>query len=143
MAMTLHTISPAKGSRKGKKRVGRGLSSKGTTAGRGTKGQRARSGGKGGLKMKGLRQTLLRVPKSRGFKSQALQPSVVQLDQLNDVDLKIVSPKTLKAAGLVEVTRAGVKILSRGDIKKAVQVKGCKVSAAAKAKIEKAGGTVS
>lgn len=142
MAMQLHTIKANKGSRKGKKRVGRGLASKGTTAGRGSKGQRARSGGKSGLKMKGLRQTLLRVPKTRGFKSQALSPAVVQLDELNDVELKIVSPKTLKAAGLVKVTRAGVKILSRGDIKKAVQVKGCKVSKAAKEKIEKAGGSV-
>ena len=141
MAMTLNNISGKKGAKRKKVRVGRGLAKKGTTAGRGTKGQRSRSGGKSGLALKGLRQTLLRVPKKRGFKSGAIQPTALNLSDLKDLTLKVVTPKALKEAGLIKATRGGVKILANGD-GVALKFKGCKVSKAAQAKIEKAGGSI-
>ncbi|OGL71742.1 50S ribosomal protein L15 [Candidatus Uhrbacteria bacterium RIFCSPLOWO2_01_FULL_53_9] len=140
--MTLHTIKPSPGSRKRKLRVGRGLARRGAMSGRGTKGQRARSGGKSGLKVKGLRQTLLRIPKSRGFKSPVVKAATVSLRDVNDVSLKVISPSSLKKIGLVKETRYGVKILGTGALTKALTVKGCQVTQSAKKQIEAAGGTI-
>ncbi len=142
MPLELHNLKPAKGSRKGKKRLGRGVASKGAKSGRGTKGQRKRSGGKSGLKLKGLRQMLLRVPKSRGFNSNAGKPAVVKVGELDALKLKEVTPSSLSKAGLVKETRYGVKIIGGGEIKSAITVKGCKVTASVLKQITDAGGTV-
>jgi large subunit ribosomal protein L15 len=142
MPLELHNLKPKKGSRKGKKRLGRGVASKGAKSGRGTKGQRKRSGGKSGLQLKGLRQMLLRVPKKRGFNSNAGKPSVVQLDEFNNLEMDIVTPAALKKIGRVKETRYGVKIVGRGEIKKKITVKGCLVTASVAKKITEAGGTV-
>ena len=79
MAISLHTIKPAKGSRKTGKRVGRGLSKGGSYSGRGVKGQRARAGGRSGLQKKGIRHIMLALKKNRGFKSPYEKSMVVNL----------------------------------------------------------------
>lgn len=145
MALTLHNLKPKKGSRKRKKRVGRGdASGSGTYSGRGRKGQRARSGGKSGLQLKGIRKIMLAQPKKRGFKSNRPSPAVVNLRDLNKhfADGAKVTPKALQKKGLVEDISAGVKILGKGDIGLKLTVEGCQLSASAKEKIESAGGTV-
>ncbi len=92
--------------------------------------------------MLGLRQTLLRIPKTRGFKSLTPKATVVNVCDLDKVKGAAVTPKSLKAAGLVHDLRKGVKILSRGEVTNSVVVTGCKVSEGAKAKIVAAGGKV-
>ncbi|MBT6254342.1 50S ribosomal protein L15 [Candidatus Uhrbacteria bacterium] len=140
--MKLHTISSNDGSRQRKQRVGRGMARKGKTSGRGSKGQRSRSGGKSGLKLKGMKQTLLRVPKLRGFKSMHAKAEVVNVGDLDRVKGALVTPKLLKAAGLITDSSKKVKILSNGEIQNSVVVKGCKVSKVASEKIVAAGGKV-
>lgn len=142
MPMTLNNIKPSKGSRKRTQRVGRGLAGRGAKSGRGSKGQRARSGGKSGLKEKGLRQTLLRIPKSRGFSSITTKPATVNLSDVNALSVSVISPQVLKKAGLVKETRYGVKILGGGEVTKAFTVKGCKTTQSAAKSIEAAGGTI-
>lgn len=145
MALTLHTIFPKKGSRKTSKRLGRGLGSgKGTYSGRGVKGQKARSGGGNGLKKRGMRGIILAQPKARGFKSNRPTPAVVNVAVLNKhfVDGAKVNPKILQKKGLVEDISAGVKILASGELSLKLTVEECLLSAAAKEKIEKAGGKV-
>lgn len=143
MSLSIHTIQPARDSRKTAKRVGRGLGSgKGKTSSRGVKGQRARSGGSGGLLIKGLRQTLLRIPKKRGFKSAYPKPQTVNVGDLSIVGGARITPSTLKAAELITDARGAVKILGNGEVKAALTIKGCALSATAKQKIEAAGGKV-
>lgn len=144
MSLSLHSLQPKKGSRKSKKRVGRGLGSTGRYSGRGIKGQRSRSGGKSGLKLKGLRKIMLSIPKKRGFKSGRLKPEVVNVADIskNFADGAKISPKTLLKKGLITHGDQGVKILGDGAIAIKVTVADCAVSGAAKTKIEEAGGTV-
>jgi large subunit ribosomal protein L15 len=144
MSLTLENLKPKKGSRRVSKRVGRGLSKGGTYSGRGSKGQRARSGGKSGLKLKGLRRIMLRLPKSRGF--QSLNPDIETVN-VGDLaksfgDGAKVSPNILMKKGLVKSVRHGVKVLGEGKIGIALTLSGLTVSAGAKGKIEKAGGSV-
>lgn len=104
MAINLNTIKPAKGSRQKSKRVGRGnATQKGTTAGRGMKGQRARSGGKKGLALRGFKQSLQKVPKIRGFNSIKAKRQTVTLSVLDRVckDGDVVTPKFLKKLGVI------------------------------------------
>ncbi len=137
-----HDLTPAEGSRRRRKRVGRGIAGKGgKTAGRGHKGQRARGtvhpwfeGGQMALTQ--------RVPKQRGFRNPfrvAYQP--INLDTLAETGLDEVSPETLHARGLVQ-KGAFVKILGRGEIDRAVTVRVHAASASARSAIEAAGGTV-
>jgi len=143
MSLALHTIKGPK--RKKRKRVGRGnASGKGTYSGRGLKGQRSRSGGKSGLKMKGFKENLLRIPKLRGFKSP--QPKKANID-LSDLDKHfdngdLVTPHTLQEKGLIEDKKTGVKILSDGNLTKKLTFKDCWFSKAAEEKIVKAGGKI-
>ncbi len=143
---TLHTLKPAPGSRKNKLRVGRGIAAgQGKTAGRGTKGQLARTG-KGRLKLKrlGMRHQVLQTPKLRGFRSPYAKPAMVTLSELTKQFPSggEVTPKTLAVARLVP-TGSRVKILSNGEITQKLTVKNCGVSAGAKKKIVAAGGIVS
>jgi large subunit ribosomal protein L15 len=143
MALTLHTIKPAKGARRLHKRVGRGLSKGGTYSGRGVKGQRARSGGRAGLQLKGIRRIMLSLKKSRGFKSPYDKATVVNVGMIakSFPDGAKVTPQALLEKGLIP-SAGKVKVLGDGAIAIKVVVEGCLVSAAAKEKIEKAGGSV-
>lgn len=144
MSLTLHTIKSFSGSRKKVRRVGRGLGSRGTYSGRGGKGQTARSGGKKGLKLMGLRKLLLSTPKIRGFKSPYKKMLAVNVSDLEKKfkDGDKITPKTLLEKGLVDKMRVEVKILGGGEIKKKLVVQDCAVSASAKEKIEHAGGKI-
>ncbi len=144
MTLSLHTLKPKKGARRTAKRVGRGLGSTGSYSGRGVKGQRARSGGRAGLKLKGLRPLMLSTPKKRGFLSPKTRPVVLNIGDVAKafVNGATVSPKMLLKKGLIIDASAGVKILGKGDIGIKIIIEGCLLSAAAKQKIEQAGGTV-
>jgi len=144
MSLALHNIKPAAGSKKTKKRVGRGLGSTGSYSGRGVKGQRARSGGRDGLQKLGLRSLMLKLPKSRGFKSLAKKPAVVNVGVLskNFADGATVTPKLILEKELVRSITNGVKVLAEGEIKHRLVIKSCTVSESAKEKITKAGGEV-
>lgn len=140
MSLNLHSIKPFHGSKKSKKRVGRGLGSTGTTAGRGQKGQKSRAGASG-FQKRGMRKLILSMPKLRGFNSPNAKKAVVNLTDLAALE-GVVTPKTLKEAGLIATTKNGVKILGDGEISKALTVKGCAVSKSAAEKITAAGGEI-
>ena len=144
MKVALHTIQPAKGSKQSHKRIGRGLASKGTYAGRGNKGQRARSGGRKGLRKKGLRPILLSIPKARGFTSLNTKPSVINIGQLNTVFTEgtHITPKLLLDKNLIREKKHGVKILGSGNLQIKLIIEGCQISLAAKEKIEAVGGSI-
>jgi len=144
MSLKLHTVKSKTGARRTSKRVGRGLGSKGTYSGRGVKGQRARSGGRAGLQLKGIRRIMLAQKKLRGFKSPHEKPATITLADLSHAfqDGAKVTPDILIAKGIVKTSRAGVKILGTGSIAIKLTVTGCRATAGAKAKIEKAGGSV-
>jgi len=142
MTLALHTIKPTKGSKKTRKKVGRG-GKRGTYSGKGLKGQKARSG-VSGLKRLGMRQLIEQTPKLRGFKSLQEKPEVVNV---RDIAAKFsdgdkISPETLKEKGLIDKIDKGVKVLATGDISIKVNVEFCELSKSAKEKIEKAGGSV-
>ena len=141
--LSLNTIRPENGATKTSKRVGRGLGSKGTYSGRGSKGQRARSGGKSGLQLKGIRSLMLSIPKARGFKSQSRKPETVNVGELSVFGKdQIVNPMSLKKRGLIKNPSLGVKILGNGVISESLKIRGCAVSSSAKIKIEAAKGTI-
>lgn len=147
--MKLHDLVPNEGSKKNKKRVGRGISAgQGKTAGRGTKGQGSRSGEGGHLYRQGGNLPFYRrLPFMRG---QGFTPrnqvvyNEVNLDQLSESFQANaeVTPETLQSARLLRDPRNPVVILGRGDMKVALKVRAHRVSAGAKAKIEEAGGSV-
>ena len=141
--MKLHELQYTEGARKTRKRVGRGTSSgTGKTAGRGQKGQGARSGGgkKPGFEG-GQTPLFMRLPK-RGFTNFIkLEYAIVNLDQLNTFEAgTVVCPKALKEAGLIKKELDGVKVLGNGTLEKAITVKAHKFSKSALAAIEAAGG---
>jgi len=117
--LTLHTIKPAVGSTKKRKRVGRGnASGHGTYSGRGLKGQKSRSG-VSGLKRLGLRQMVLQTPKTRGFKSSKPKNQVVNVADLNAAFANgaTITPSALVRAGLIRDAKQPVKILGTGTLK--------------------------
>jgi large subunit ribosomal protein L15 len=140
---------PNPGSKKNKKRVGRGISAgQGKTAGRGTKGQGARSGEGGNLYRQGGNLPFYRrLPfmRGQGFTPRnQVEYNEVNLDQLSgsfEADAE-VNPDTLQTAHLLRDPRNPVVILGRGELKVALKVRAHRVSAGAKAKIEEAGGSV-
>jgi len=145
--MKLHDLRPAPGAKKERKRVGRGISAgQGKTAGRGTKGQNARTGGGVKLYFEGGQLPLVRrLPFKRGFTNiRRVEYAEVNLDQLADASLfpnGVVTPQALVEAGLLRDLTKPVVILGRGDVDRALTVKAHRFSASARAKIEKAGGT--
>lgn len=143
MAITLSNLRPAKNAKTMKKRVGRGLGSKGTTSGRGQKGQTSRSGS-GNAQRLGMRAMMLATPKLRGFKSLQGKAQAVNVGDLEKSYLanEVVSPKTLMKKGLVARQNDVVKILGAGELSHAVTVKNCIVSKSAQEKITKAGGKI-
>ncbi len=141
MSLYLHTIKS--GSKTKKKRIGRG-GKRGTYSGRGLKGQKARSGGKSGLKRRGMRQLMESSHKLRGFKSIHKKPEIVNLDDLAKVfkDGDKVSAHVLLEKKLVSKISNGVKILSKGEIKVKLEISGCQLSKVAEDKVKKAGGKI-
>ncbi len=145
--MNLHTLKPNRGAKHRVKRLGCGESSgQGKTSGRGHKGQKSRSGGGVRPGFEGGQMPLHRRLPKRGFNNTRFQDkiAVVNVAFLNDrfEDGDTVNMETLKAARLVKGTYVTVKVLGNGDISKKLTVEGCKVSATAKEKIEKAGGSI-
>ena len=139
--MKLHELSPAKGSRQKKRRVGRGPGSgHGKTAGKGHKGQRSRSGFSRRAGFEGGQMPLIRRVPKRGFTNIfRTEYTVVNLDRLEGLEGE-VTPELLVEAG---IARRGlpVKILAGGDLSKALTVKAHKFSKSAQEKIEAAGGS--
>ena len=141
--MKLFELSPAEGSRKDADRKGRGAASgNGKTAGKGHKGQKARSGGGVRPGFEGGQMPLARRVPKRGFNNIFATKYVgINVDVLNRFeDGSVVDEAAIVNAGLVKKTLDGVKILGRGELTKKLTVKVTAFSATAKEKIEKAGG---
>lgn len=141
--LKLHNLSPAPGSKKKKIRVGRGEGGRrGKTAGRGTKGLKARSRLRPGFEG-GQTPLAMRLPKLKGFTN----PNKEQYAIVNLASLEVfeagseVTPESLRQRGMIR-HKGQVKVLAEGDLNKALTVKAHAFSASAKDKIEKAGGTV-
>jgi large subunit ribosomal protein L15 len=144
--MKLHDLQPAAGSKKRRKRVGRGIAAgQGKTAGRGTKGQGARTGGGKGPYFEGGQLPLVRrLPFKRGFTNiWRVEYAEVNLERLGHFsDGAEVGPETLAEAGIIKSASKPVVILGRGDLDKRLTVKAHRFSASARAKIEAAGGAI-
>jgi len=142
--MRLNTLSPAPGSRKAAKRVGRGIGSGvGKTAGRGHKGQKARSGGKVAPGFEGGQMPLQKRLPKYGFTSRISRTTAqVRLGELSKVAGEVVDLQALKDADVVRDDVERVRVFLSGAIDRAVTVKGLPVSKGARAAIEQAGGKV-
>ncbi|MDP4169089.1 MAG: 50S ribosomal protein L15 [Bacillota bacterium] len=141
--MKLHELKPAEGARKERKRLGRGIGSgQGKTAGKGHKGQNARSGGGVRLGFEGGQTPLFRRLPKRGFTNiNRKEYAIVNLDALNRFeDGTEVTPELLIESGVVSNERAGIKILAKGNLEKKLTVKAQKFSSAAVEAIQAAGG---
>ena len=140
--MKLHELKPAEGSRQLRNRVGRGTSSgNGKTAGRGQKGQKARSKVRVGFE--GGQMPLFRRMPKRGFKNvNSKDYAIVNLETLNKFeDGTEVTPALLVETRVGKDEKDGIKVLGNGELTKKLTVKASKFSASAKAAIEAAGGT--
>ena len=151
MPIGLHNLSPAKGAVKNKKRIGRGPGSgTGKTAGRGHKGQKSRSGYSSRPGFEGGQMPLQRRLPKRGFtnifKKEWVEVNLSTLEKHFDADAEI-TPDALVEAGVCSkrdvAANAGVVILGKGELTKAVRVSAHRVSKGAREKIERAGGTIS
>jgi large subunit ribosomal protein L15 len=142
--MELNTLKPAAGSKKPRRRVGRGIGSGlGKTAGRGHKGQKSRAGGYHKVGFEGGQMPLQRRLPKRGFKSQALKFNAeVTLADLQALGQPEVDLLTLKQAGLVPQLAKKVKVIKTGELCIAVKLTNVAATAGAKAAIEAAGGSV-
>lgn len=140
--MKPHELKPAPGAAKRRKRVGRGeASGKGKTAGRGTKGTKARNKVRPGFEG-GQMPLVRRVPKLKGFRPpRRIVYGSVNLDQLGGFDAAEIGPDQLRSAGLVRKRHDLVKVLGAGEIDRAVTVRAHAFSETARRKIEAAGGT--
>src|SRR5262245_31431833 len=144
--MRLHNLRPRPGSRHRSKRLGCGESSgHGKTSGKGNKGQKARSGGSIRLGFEGGQMPLIRRLPKRGFNNAAFHKhyAVVNVSDLNAFKSgTVVSEELLREAKLIRGHFAGIKVLGDGEVKHDLKVQVDKISASAREKIEKAGGTV-
>jgi large subunit ribosomal protein L15 len=140
--MKIHDLKPAEGSNRRRKRVGRGIGGKGgKTAGRGTKGQKARSKIPTGFEG-GQMPLHMRIPKLKGFTNPfRVEYQVINLDTIEESGLDDVSPETLLGKGLVG-KKSLVKVLGRGELSRKVTVRAHAVSKSAESAITGAGGTV-
>ncbi len=144
--LSLNNLTPKKEAlTRNKIRVGRGdASGHGSYSGKGRKGQKSRTGSRKGLKLFALRQTIMRTPKLRGFKSLTQKPAVFNV---SDLALKFKEGSTINLALLKELNLVrndikAFKILGNGEISIKVVIEGGQVSKTAKEKIEKAGGEI-
>lgn len=144
--MDLSTLSPAPGSKKKRKRVGRGPSSgKGKTSGRGHKGQKSRSGYSRRADFEGGQMPLSRRLPKRGFKHMDRHPcALVNVDVLEKAfeDGAEVTPEGLVQRRIVKELKGGVKVLGRGELTRKLSLKVNAISASARSKVESAGGSV-
>ena len=142
--MELNNLKPAEGSKKARRRVGRGIGSGlGKTAGRGHKGQKSRAGGYHKVGFEGGQMPLQRRLPKRGFKSQNLkfngEVTLAQLEKLGAAEVDLLA---LKQAKLVAEIVKNVKVIKSGELKRAVKLTGIGATAGAKAAIEAAGGSL-
>ena len=139
--MKYHELSTRKN--KTAKRVGRGIAAgQGKTAGRGTKGQMARTGSSKRPGFEGGQNPLMqRLPKLAGFRSRALKPEVIYTGQLDAFAGKTVDAESLAQAGLISNPFVSVKVITRGEVTKKVTVKAAGISASALEAVQKAGGS--
>lgn len=142
--MRLNTIKPAAGSKKPRRRVGRGIGSGlGKTAGRGHKGQKARSGGFHKVGFEGGQMPLQRRLPKRGFVSRSRKDTAeVRLSDLERLPITDIDLTALKAAGVVPESAKTAKVIRTGKLAKAVKLSGITATAGAKAAIEAAGGSL-
>ncbi len=142
--MKLNDLRPAEGSKKARKRVGRGIGSGlGKTGGRGHKGQKSRSGGFTKIGFEGGQMPLQRRLPKRGFASRTARYNAeVRLYQLASVKEDVIDLAVLKAANVVTADTRKVKVINTGEIDRAVTLKGIGVTKGAQAAIEAAGGKV-
>src|SRR5947209_19029733 len=144
--MNLHTLKPRPGAKHRTKRLGQGESSgHGKTSGKGHKGQKARSGGSIRLGFEGGQMPLIRRLPKRGFNNAAFRRpyAIVNLSDLKDFKSgSVVNEEALRAANLVRGKFDGIKILGGGEVKNELTIEAEKVSAAAREKVEKAGGSI-
>jgi large subunit ribosomal protein L15 len=142
--MKLNSLSPAEGSKKSRKRVGRGMGSGiGKTAGRGHKGQKSRSGGYHKVGFEGGQMPLQRRLPKRGFASRtARYNDEIRLYQVQVMKADVIDLEFLKAQGIVAHDIRKVKVINTGTLDRAVTIKGLSVTKGAQAAIEAAGGKV-
>jgi large subunit ribosomal protein L15 len=144
--MRLHNLRPRPGARHRVKRLGCGESSgHGKTSGKGHKGQKARSGGSIRLGFEGGQMPLIRRLPKRGFNNAAFHKhyAVVNVNELNAFEAgAVVNEQLLRESNLVRGQFTGIKILGDGELKHGLKVEADKISATAREKIEKAGGTI-
>lgn len=140
--MKIHDLKPSEGANRRRKRVGRGIAGKGgKTAGRGTKGQKARGTIPAGFEG-GQNPLHMRMPKLKGFNNPfRVEYQPINLDTVEESGLDEINPETLRSKGLVG-KKALVKVLGRGELTRAVTVKAHAVSKSAEQAITAAGGTV-
>jgi len=144
MGMQLNTLKSAKGSRPGKKRVGRGNGSGiGKTCGRGHNGQKSRTGGGVRAGFEGGQQPLQRRLPKFGFNSaKARVTAEVTLSELGQIEQDVIDLQALKDADLIREGMLRAKVMLSGEINKAVTLKGIRVTKGARAAIEAAGGKI-
>ena len=142
--MRLNTLSPAEGSKKAPKRVGRGIGSgMGKTCGRGHKGQKSRSGGSVKPGFEGGQMPLQRRLPKFGFTSRtARYVTEIRLNELAKIESDVIDLAALKAADIIKQEIKTAKVILSGEITKSVTIKGLKVTKGAQAAIEAAGGKV-
>ncbi len=144
--MRLHNLKPRPGAKHRVKRLGIGESSgHGKTSGKGHKGQKARSGGSIRLGFEGGQMPLIRRLPKRGFNNARFHKTYAtdNLSDLNDFEAgTVINEKLLRDSKMIRGHVAGLKILGTGELKQAVTIEAHKVSASARAKIERAGGTI-
>jgi large subunit ribosomal protein L15 len=142
--MRLNDIKPAAGSRKARRRVGRGIGSGlGKTAGRGHKGQKSRSGGFHKVGFEGGQMPLQRRLPKRGFVSRSRDDTAeVRLSDLARLPVTEIDLLALKSAGIVPALAKGAKVIKSGELDKAVKLTGLGVTKGARAAIEAAGGSI-
>jgi large subunit ribosomal protein L15 len=143
-SLRLNSLSPAPGSRRNAKRAGRGIGSGlGKTAGRGHKGQKARSGGKVKPGFEGGQMPLQKRLPKYGFTSRVARTTAqIRLGELAKVDAEVIDLDALKAADLVRHDIERARVFLSGELDKAVTVKGLAVTKGAREAIEKAGGKI-
>ncbi|OOZ42769.1 50S ribosomal protein L15 [Solemya elarraichensis gill symbiont] len=142
--MRLNTLSPAEGSRKDRKRVGRGIGSgDGKTCGRGHKGQKSRSGGFSKIGFEGGQMPLQRRLPKVGFKSRKAKITAeLTLSEIGKVDADVIDMKALYEADILPHSMKRAKVILSGEISKAVTLQGIGATKGAREAIEKAGGKV-
>ena len=142
--MFLNTLKPAAGSKKSRKRVGRGIGSgTGKTCGRGHKGQKSRSGGFNKVGFEGGQMPLQRRVPKVGFRSRVgMVTDEIRLHELNNIDADVIDLQALQQANLVNKSIQRLKVMASGKLEKAVTLKGIRVTKGAREAIEAAGGKV-